>query len=65
MPTHPRYRTEVVIPDDRSLFLLLPEGVPTGPARVTVEPIEASPDGPDEPDPIDADDEWWDDLEGD
>lgn len=66
----PRYHTEIVVPDDRYVFLQLPDNFPVGRARVTVAFLEsgsplpaedvASVENPDR----DVDDvEWWDEFE--
>lgn len=55
------YRTEIVIPNDRSVVLQLPEALPTGRAVVTIQVQDGSPS---------ADDwlenavgiEWWDEF---
>jgi hypothetical protein len=56
-----RYRTEIVIPEDRLVALQLPTGLPTGRAVVTVQVLEvraAGEDAPEEPGGI----EWWDEF---
>lgn len=61
------YRTEIEIPADRYVCLLLPDFIPEGAAIVTVTtpdragPPESRPD--DEADARDI--EWWDEFDGD
>jgi hypothetical protein len=62
-----RYRTQIVVPPDRTVVLHLPEHFAEGPARLVIEIAE--PD--DEADPglderLDQEDiEWWEEFEGD
>jgi hypothetical protein len=61
-----RYRTQVEIPADRSLCLILPEDFPEGPAIVTVYVLnKRDSEGFDEPalDPDREDIEWWEEFE--
>lgn len=69
-----RYQTEILIPADRYVGLLLPERLPPGRAIVTVQLIEPEPIGwepadielapaPD-PDLDPHDMEWWEEFEG-
>ena len=65
-----RYRTEVLVPADRYVFLQLPEGFPEGRALVTLYLLGGdgqipSRDDPSRDDPDrDIDDvEWWEEFE--
>jgi hypothetical protein len=59
-----RYRTEIVIPADRTIQIQLPEDLPEGRAVVLVEILERDPWETDAPDHgVDHDDiEWWDEF---
>lgn len=71
----PQYRTEVVIATDRYLCLQLPDHLPAGRARVTIQILPAEelegPLAPLEPEAVpdvetdDEDIEWWDEFEED
>jgi hypothetical protein len=61
-----RYRTQIEIPADRCVCLLLPRDFPEGPATVTFQSFAATPIGahPDrEPDPDRDDIEWWEEFD--
>jgi hypothetical protein len=64
-----RYRTEIVVPADRYVCLQLPEGLPDGPATVTVDFHGHDPAAPGDPMRDDVDDpdrediEWWEEFE--
>ncbi len=67
-----RYRTEILIPEDRVLVLHLPEELPVGRAIVVVEPFETGSeptDGWHEDDLSEVFDlergdmEWWEEFE--
>lgn len=60
-----RYRTEIVIPEDRLLTLHLPEDLPQGRAIVTIELSQV--EDPDDPSSLDGFDprhdiEWWEEF---
>jgi hypothetical protein len=58
-----RYRTEIVIAEDRFVVLQLPPDVPTGRAQVLVQVEEPDPaDREDAPASFDEDIEWWDEF---
>lgn len=60
-----RYRTQILIPPDRTVVLQLPPGLPEGWAIVTVtvqDSASASAD-PHEPDHDRHDIEWWDEFD--
>ena len=62
-----RYRTEILIPPDRTIILHLPAHLPEGRAMVIVQVEGDDRDAPHEADPDRQDIEWWDefdDLEG-
>lgn|GEM_PF-1529256 len=70
----PQYRTEVVIATDRYLCLQLPDHLPAGRARVTIQVLPAEElEGPLAPESDSApevetdhqDIEWWDEFEED
>ena len=58
-----RYRTEILIPPDRTVVLQLPASLPEGWATVTIHASE--PDKADHPesDPDHQDIEWWDEFD--
>ncbi len=58
-----RYRTEILIPPDRTVVLQLPVNVPQGWATVTVEFHESPQDEHSEADPDRQDIEWWDEFD--
>jgi hypothetical protein len=60
-----RYRTQILIPPDRTVVLHLPPAVPEGWAIVTVQVQEADPKDHQEVDPDHQDIEWWDEFEDD
>jgi hypothetical protein len=58
-----RYRTEIIIPDDRYIVLQLPAEIPTGRARVTIQVDEAdATDAADGATGFEDDIEWWDEF---
>jgi hypothetical protein len=62
-PSVPRYRTEIVIPDDRYVSLQLPRDLPAGRAVVVVtieEPADLAPDEDLWPEAEDI--EWWEEF---
>ena len=60
-----RYRTQILIPPDRTVVLQLPPAVPQGWATITVQVQEAQDDDAHEPDPDRQDIEWWDEFDDD
>lgn len=59
-----RYRTEVIVPDDRYIHLKLPADAPSGRAYVVVE--FDSPGKPDDRhERLDREIEWWDEFDSD
>lgn len=63
-----RYKTEIVIPDDRFIAIQLPDALPRGRAVVIVECedpllLSASDENGDESDLDGNDIEWWDDFD--
>jgi hypothetical protein len=61
----PRYRTEIVIPEDRYVSLQLPDDLPAGRAVVVVtieEPIDLGPPEGIWPEAEAEDIEWWDEF---
>ncbi len=61
-----QYRTEIVVPEDRYVCVLLPEYLPPGRAilTVTLTPADGDPDAPPAHEPDDRDDiEWWEEFE--
>jgi hypothetical protein len=58
-----RYRTQILIPPDRTVVMQLPLTIPQGWAIVTVQ-IQENHDGEHhEPDPDRQDIEWWDEFD--
>lgn len=59
-----RYRTEIIIPSDRVVTLHLPDDLPEGRARVTIEVEEADETrGTLDPESDSATDiEWWEEF---
>lgn len=60
-----RYRTQILIPPDRTVVLHLPAAIPEGWAVVTVHMQEADANDHHEVDPDHQDIEWWDEFEDD
>lgn len=66
----PVYRTEIVIPRDRYVCLQLPDHLPEGRARVTVEFVPSTPaprdddEGPADLELDRQDIEWWEEFDG-
>ena len=59
-----RYRTEVQVPADGTLWLQLPAYLPPGRAIVTVEVLETDhDDAPGDADPDRQDIEWWEEFD--
>ena len=58
-----RYRTQILIPFDRTVVLQLPHAVPEGWATITVQVQEAEPKDHIESDPDRQDIEWWDEFD--
>ncbi len=58
-----RYRTEILIPPDRTILLQLPAGLPEGWATVVVQCHEAASPEVHEADPDHQDIEWWDEFD--
>ncbi len=59
-----RYRTEVIVPDDRYIHLKLPADAPLGRAYVVVEFDSPTKPG-DHHERLDRDFEWWDEFDSD
>ncbi len=57
-----RYRTEILIPPDRTVVLQIPARIPEGWARVTVEVYEPHDEEPAHEEPESQDIEWWDEF---
>jgi hypothetical protein len=60
-----RYRTEIVIPHDRTVILQLPQHLPEGRAVVIVQVEEATASQTQDHDVDHQDIEWWEEFEGD
>lgn len=73
-----RYRTEIIVPEDRYVWLKLPDDAPLGPAVVSVLFQDAESDrrrvptnSTDDSDPVTAEEpdhddiEWWEEFEED
>lgn len=58
-----RYRTEILIPPDRTVVMQLPATVPEGWATVTVTVHDPHDADHHEPDPDRQDIEWWDEFD--
>ncbi len=63
-----RYRTEISIPPDRYVCVLLPSYFPEGRAMITItlpepDPLDSALPGDSDPDRQDI--EWWDEFEDD
>ncbi len=58
-----RYRTEILIPPDRTVVVQLPASVPEGWATITVMAHDPPVADHSEADPDRQDIEWWDEFE--
>ena len=58
-----RYRTQILIPHDRTVVLQLPPAIAEGWATITVQMQEAEPKDHHESDPDHQDIEWWDEFD--
>lgn len=59
-----RYRTEILIPPDRTLVLQLPDSLPEGRATLLIVQADEAPNADHhEPDPDRQDIEWWDEFD--
>lgn len=59
-----RYRTEIVIPNDRVITLILPDDIPLGRATIVVKSLtmDSHDDDVEIGDDDQQDIEWWDDA---
>lgn len=60
-----RYRTEILIPPDRTVVLQLPIHIPEGRATIVVQVDEPDRSDVHENDPDRQDIEWWDEFDED
>ena len=58
-----RYRTQILIPPDRTVVMQLPAHIPEGWAIVTIQLPEAEASDHADSDPDRQDIEWWDEFD--
>ncbi len=58
-----RYRTQILIPPDRTVVMQLPANIPEGWATVTIQVLEPHDAQHHEADPDRQDIEWWDEFD--